>query len=182
MEVVLPVECPCHPAGASLIKHKELNVLLDSSRELTLCWFWKAVGIWCFILEWFGWVTPFPSLIYLQHWKGSSEASMALMGQLNNIWEGYFQRITWLFVSLFHQKGGKGFYSRASCSIPVNVQPNASAKHSLGQCQYSIQAFEQAPGTPGRGKKEGNILFIVMIGGFLSSKVSFAVESLFLVL
>lgn len=94
VEVLLPVECPCHAAGASLIKHKELNVLLGCSRALTLCWFWKAVGIWCFIPEWFGWATPFPSLICVQCCKGSSEASVALMGQLNSFRGGYFQRRT----------------------------------------------------------------------------------------
>lgn len=30
------------------------------------------------------------------------------------------------------QKGGESFYSWAACSIADDVQPNASAKHSLG--------------------------------------------------
>ncbi|KAI1240326.1 Anaphase-promoting complex subunit 1 [Lamprotornis superbus] len=41
VEVLLPEECPCHPAGASLIKHKELNgidtlLVLEGSGNLVL--------------------------------------------------------------------------------------------------------------------------------------------------
>lgn len=36
-----------------------------------------------------------------------------------------------LSYTLF-KKGGEGFYSWTACSIPDNVQPNASAKHSFG--------------------------------------------------
>lgn len=97
-------------SGASLIKHKELNVLLGCSRALTLCWFWKAVGIWCSIPEWFGWATPFPSLIYVQCCKGSSEASVALMGQLNNFWGGVIFREELNFLFPFPtKKVGKVF-------------------------------------------------------------------------
>lgn len=37
-----------------------------------------------------------------------------------------------LFSYILFIKGGEGFYSWTACSIPDNVQPNASAEHSIG--------------------------------------------------
>lgn len=55
-------------------------------------------------------------------------------------------------------KGGEGFYSGSARSITDNVQPNASAEHPLGQRQHPGQTFEQAPGSPGRGRRKGFIV------------------------
>lgn len=108
MEVLLPVECPCHPVGASTMKHKELNVLFDFLQGIDTLLVLEGSGN---LVLYSGVVRvsdafPIPDLC-----AGNSGSSMALMGTMTSFLWGLFseQNLTLFWFPFSTKKVGKVF-------------------------------------------------------------------------